>query len=82
MLLSLKSGEGIFSPPRTRSLGKDNLADVIQAVLVEGIAVGKVSDLQIDGLLVVVLGLVGVDLALHVQSANSASAPDEQLPLC
>lgn len=70
-----------MAPFRYSSTSDDNLADILQGILIEGIAVGEASNLQVDGLLMVVLGLVGADLALHVQSTNLAADAVNSLPI-
>jgi len=70
----------IRAPFEVLLAGDNNLADVLQGVLVEGVTVGETGDLQVDGLLVVVLGLQSANLALHVQRTNLTGNTVKSLP--
>lgn len=75
-----KGGRPQWAP--VRLAGDNDLADVLQSVLIEGVTIGEAGDLQVDGLLVVVLGLIGADLALHIKAAYLAGDTQEALLLC
>lgn len=80
--MSLQSNWAPHKGAPALSTSDNDLTDVLQGILVERITVGEAGDLQVDGLLVIVLGLVGANLALHVKGTNLTSDTVELLPLC
>ena len=68
--------------PGAELLGHDDLADILERILVEGVAISEVGDLKVDNFLVNLLDFVSMDLALHIESANLAGDAVKFLPKC
>ena len=74
-------------PPRLRGrgvsgLGQHHLADLLQRVSIEGVAIAEVLDHDMDLLLVVVLVLIDMNVTLGIETPDLTGNTEDTLPLC